>query len=208
MLTRCRTFQEAVRRFNAWAQDPKPKPLDPSLRGAIFKAGVIDNADANIDILKKYWAKGESVDGKLVVLSALSSAKDAEAIKNKIVTFLFNTKPASDSVDVADMHFLSSPLAHNYVARGLVWNHIKNNWESALAKMGNPIIVDRFIRLSLNGFTEADDIAEVEAFFQDKDVTSFNRSLEQAKDKSRGRAAYKKRDAAALKEWLTTNKYI
>ncbi|KAF3358459.1 hypothetical protein VdG1_00019 [Verticillium dahliae VDG1] len=49
--------------------------------------------------------------------------------------------------------------------------------------------------------------AEIDAFFAGKDTAGFNRTLETAKDKIRGRAAYRQRDAAALKAWLAANGY-
>ncbi len=87
------------------------------------------------------------------------------------------------------------------------WNHMKNNWDAVRVKINNIIVLDRYIKQVLARFTNDEDVEEVTEFFKDKDVKGFDRSLENAKDKSRGRAAYKKRDAAALKEWLAANGY-
>ena len=85
---------------------------------------------------------------------------------------------------------------------------MKANWDAVVGKMNNPIVIDRFVRLSLCHFTSHDDVADVDAFFKDKDTSSFNRTLEQTKDKSRARATYKERDAGAIKEWLAANNYL
>lgn len=85
---------------------------------------------------------------------------------------------------------------------------MKNNWDLAVAKLGNPIVVDRYVGISLNTFTDVAILDEIEQFFKDKDTSSFDRTLETAKDRIRGRAAYKKRDSDALKQWLSSNGYF
>lgn len=106
------------------------------------------------------------------------------------------------------MHVLGGNLANHAVGRALQWEFMKSNWDAAVAKLGNPIVVDRFVGLSLKTFTDVAVLDEIEAFFKDKDTHSFDRTLETAKDRIRGRAAYKTRDAAALKQWLSTNGYL
>lgn len=103
---------------------------------------------------------------------------------------------------------LSGALASNRVARPLLWKYIRENWGQIEKKIGgNPIVLDRFINVSLSKFTSHKDVEDIEAFFSDKDTSAYNRTLESAKDKVRGRASYKERDAAVLKEWLVANKY-
>ena len=73
--------------------------------------------------------------------------------------------------------------------------------------MANPVILDRFVRLTLGRFTEAKYLDEIDNFFKDKDTASFNRTLEQVKDNVRGRVTYRQRDTSIIKEWLEANKY-
>lgn len=161
-----------------------------------------------MQVLKKEWFNTKAIDGKLIALSCLATVEDANLIKNNLVPFNFNSSPPSNSVPAADMHVLGGNLAAHPTGRVIQWEFMKSNWDLVVAKLGNPIVVDRFIGLSLKTFTDVAVIADAEAFFKDKDTHSFDRTLETAKDRIRGRAAYKTRDAAALKEWLSTNKYI
>lgn len=85
---------------------------------------------------------------------------------------------------------------------------MKANWDAVIAKLGNPVVVDRYMNLSLSRFTDEAVVQDIEEFMKDKDTKSFDRTLGTVKDKIRGRAAYKARDAAALKEWLGVNGYI
>lgn len=155
--------------------------------------------------MKKEWETTTSPDGKDFALAAAGHINDPELIQNKVIPFLFGT--ASDCVPSGDMHALGSVLAANPVGRPLLWKWLQENWDKATEKMANPVILDRFVRLTLGKFNDVKYLAEIDAFFQDKDTSSFNRTLEQVKDNVRGRVAYRERDAAVLKEWLTANKY-
>ena len=207
MLMFIRAVEEAYKRFNAWAEDPEANPIYASIRGSVYRSALEKDPARAVDLLKKEWFNTKSVDGKLVCLSVLGLCKDADLVKNNLLPFNFNTTPASNSVPSADMHALGNSLAVNRVARPIQWQFIKDNYDAAISKLGNPIVVDRFINLSLSKFTTLDAVKDIEEFFKDKDTKSFDRTLETAKDKIRGRAAYKERDAAALKEWLVANGY-
>jgi hypothetical protein len=156
--------------------------------------------------LKKEWETTTSPDGKDFALSAIGHIRDTNLINTKVIPFLFNT--TSDSVPSGDIHTLSGVLSANSTARPLLWKWLQENWEQATAKMANPVILDRFIRLTLGKFTEVKYLDEIEAFFEHKDTAGFNRTLEQVKDNVRGRVAYRQRDAGIIKEWLAANKYI
>lgn len=105
------------------------------------------------------------------------------------------------------MHALGGGLGGNRIARPLQWEFVKQNYDAVVAKLGNPIVVDRFINVSLRRFTDEAAIADIEEFFKDKDTKSFDRTLGTVKDKIRGNAAYKQRDGEALKKWLGENGY-
>lgn len=172
----------------------------------MYRAGVKTDPAKAYEVLKKEWETTSSPDGKDFALAALGHIRDEGIINDKVIPFLFNT--GSDSVPTADMHSVGSVLSANSVARPLLWKFFQENWDKACAKMANPIILDRFIKLSLNKFTDAKYLDEIDAFFADKDTAGYDRTLEQVKDSVRGRVAYRTRDANLLKEWLTANKYI
>ncbi|PHH70717.1 hypothetical protein CDD82_6963 [Ophiocordyceps australis] len=199
---------EALKRFNAWVKSPQDSPIHPSLRGPVWCAAVRKEPSRAVEVLKKEWFNTTSIDGKLICLQALSATDDESLLRKSIVPFNFNTSPPSDSVPAADMHALGMGLSKNATGRVVQWEYMKNNWGACVAKLGNPIVVDRFIRVSLGGFTDAAVIDDIDAFFKDKDTSSFNRTLGTVKDKIRGRAAYKARDAAGIREWLGTNGYL
>lgn len=211
MLTVCSVTEEALKRFAAHSASPKDNPLHADLRAPIYRAALKSNPVDTTAFLKNEWFSTSAIDGKEVSLTVLGNCPDEDVIKSTLLPFLFNISPpapASDSIPGGDMHILASSLASNHTARPLLWQFIKENWDQIQQKIGgNPILVDRFINVSLSKFTTYKDVGEIEEFFENKDTTAFDRTLGTAKDKVRGRAAYRERDSAVLKEWLVANGY-
>ncbi|KAL7624561.1 hypothetical protein AAE478_006128 [Parahypoxylon ruwenzoriense] len=202
-------IKKAKSLFDSWADEGTP--LHPNLRTVAYRAGVkLDPAKA-VKALKKEWYSGASIDGKEVCLSSLGHVRDADLISESLLPFNCDSSPPappSESVPSGDMHSLGSTLANNSVARPIQWKYTQDNWEKLTVKMANPVVLDRFVKLTLNKFTDAKYIGEIESFFADKDTSAFGRTLEQVKDAIRGRAAYRERDAAIIKEWLGSNGYL
>lgn len=202
--------EEALKRWKAYVESPESNPLPPALRTPVFRVAVKHDPVKAVEVLKKEWFTTKSIDGKEVCLSAISAARDTELVKKTILPFLFNRSPpapASESVPSSDMHVLASGLGANASAREAQWQYLQAHWDDCVVKAGNNVVVDRLVSTSLSKFADADKISEIDAFFAGKDTAGFNRTLETAKDKIRGRAAYRQRDAAALKAWLAAHGY-
>jgi len=209
-LTRQRrsSLKQAKSLFDSWAKDGNA--LQPNLRSVAYRAGIKLSPEDAVAAIKKEWYSGTAVDGKEVSLAALAQVDD-EAIISKLLPFLFDSSPpaaASESVPSADMHTLGGGLAANGTARPLLWKYMQENWKQLETKMANPVVIDRFLKLSLNKFTDVKYVDEVDKFFADKDTSAYNRTLEQIKDAIRGRAAYRERDSAVIKEWLKAHGYL
>jgi aminopeptidase N len=202
---------EAAKRFDAWVADKGANPIHPNLRSPVYRVAIKRQPEKAIDVLKKEWYTTPAIDGKEICLSTMGTVKSEQIIKETLLPFLFNLSPpapASESVPSGDMHILGSSLAANSAARAVQWEFMKADWGTRLAKLGNPVVVDRFIGVSLSKFTDLAAIDDITAFFEGKDTAGFDRTLETVKDKIRGRAAYKSRDAEALKAWLTAEGYV
>ncbi|KAF4589807.1 aminopeptidase 2 [Ophiocordyceps camponoti-floridani] len=175
------TVDEALGRFDAWVSDPEKNPIPPSLRVAVWRAAARADAKRAFAVLKKEWSTTKSVDGKLLCLQAMGAAQDEEAIRTAILPFNFGT--SSDSVPAGDMHVLGQALAEHPVGRDAQWAYLKANWEACVAKLGNPIVLDRFVRLSLGSFVDEGVVSDMDAFFEGKDTGAFNRTLGTVRDR-------------------------
>ncbi|KAK3400603.1 peptidase family M1-domain-containing protein [Sordaria brevicollis] len=204
-------IDEAFKRWNAWRADPTGAPIPADLRLPVYRAAIKRDAANAVAAIKHEWFTTPAIDGKEVCLQALGQVTDEALIKDVLLPFLFDSAPPAhprDSVPGADMHILSGNLAGNRIARPLLWAYLRDNWDKFNAKLGgNPILVDRMVNVSLPKFADLETLKDIEEFFNKVSTKGFDRTLEQVKDKIRGRASYKIRDAEGVKGWLKANGY-
>jgi aminopeptidase N len=211
VLTSHRVGTQAFQRWSAYQSAPSASPIAADLRAPVYRAAILQDASSAVAALKKEWFTTPAIDGKEICLQALGHTADEAVIKDVLLPFLFNLSPpapATDSIPPGDMHIMAGVLAANRVGRPLLWAFLRDNWEQANAKLGgNPILMDRMINVSLPKFADLETLREIETFFEGVSTKGFDRTLEQVKDRIRGRAAYKARDAKVVKEWLVANGY-
>jgi hypothetical protein len=106
------------------------------------------------------------------------------------------------------MHTGAAALAMNPKTRSGLWQFIKDNWEMVRGRLsGNMVVLDRFLKLSLQKFTDLGTEKDIRAFFKDKDNRGYDRTLGVISDTIKGRAGYRMRDREVLLEWLKTHGY-
>lgn len=201
--------EKAKSLFDSWADEGTP--IHPNLRTVVFRVAIKTQPEKAVKALKKEWFTGKGIDAKEVCLASLGHVRDPEIISKSILPFncdMSPPAPPSESVPSGDMHSLGGALSNNAIGRPLQWKYMQENWEKLTTKMANPVVLDRFVKLTLQKFTHTKYIDEIDAFFKDKDTSAFDRTLEQVKDAIRGRAAYRERDAAVIKGWLGANGYL
>ncbi len=192
---------EGLKRFAAHTADPKAHPIHADLRQVVYRIALNNSPGPAVSFLKNEWQTTVAPDGKEVCLLAIGHISDEAVASSILLPFLFDT--GADTIPSGDMHILGSGLAQNRVTRSMLWAYIQQHWDEIQQKTGNPVVLDRFVRVSLSYFSESTALDEIEAFFKDKDVSAFNRTLETVKDTIRGRVAYRERDAAVLREVST-----
>ncbi|KAK4166965.1 peptidase family M1-domain-containing protein [Cladorrhinum sp. PSN259] len=203
--------QAAFQRWSAYQSNPTESPIPANLRAPVYRSAIIKAPAEAVAALKKEWYTTPAIDGKEICLQALGHTSNEDIIKNVILPFLFNPSPPAapaDSVPGADMHILGGGLAGNRKARPLMWAYLKENWDQLNVKLGgNPILIDRLVNVSLGKFVDFVSLKDIETFFDGVETKGFDRTLEQVKDKVRGRASYRERDAQGIKGWLVENGY-
>lgn len=112
--------------------------------------------------------------------------------------------------DVAtqDVHTGGAALAMNHKTRALFWKHIQENFETIYARFSkNIVVLDRFLKLSLQKFNDRETEQEIKKFFAGRDNRGYDRTLGVVSDTILGRASYKERDAGVILEWLKIHGY-
>ena len=126
------------------------------------------------------------------------------ALAREFMNFQF-----SEQVALQDTHFGSASLASNPKARKALWDYVRHDWAKVSQRLSaRPIVMDRFIKMSLSKFASHEMQEEIANFFQDKDTERWNRAVVQVVDIVRANASYRERDEALALEWLQTHKYV
>ena len=115
----------------------------------------------------------------------------------------------SDRVAIQDIHSPGTMLGGNAKTRNVQWECIRDNWETVKAKTaGSSVVMDRYLRLSLNKFANRRVGEEIKTFFEGKDNRGYDRSLGLIQDAVQSNSAYKERDEGVIGEWLEAREYV
>jgi aminopeptidase N len=193
---------EAQRRFELFINDSDKSAIHPSLRSAIFQIAICHaTTDKEYNSLKQEWHTTTSIDGREITLRAMGRLQ-TPALLTDYLTFLFT------SVATQDIHTGAVALAANSTARLGLWYYIKEHFEAVREKLGgNMVVLDRFLKMSLQKFSNRGMEKEIAGFFEGRDNRGYDRMLRVVKDTILGRAGYRERDGEAILGWLKANDY-
>lgn len=194
---------EAKKRFTALTKNGDKQAIHPSLRLPIFKIAVKEGGREAYEAVLNEYTHSTSVDGKEIALQALGRVQD-KALAKEYLDWSF-----SGAVATQDMHTPSRALTLNSKVRPVVWDYIKANWPMLRERMGgNMVVLERYLRMSLNKFASYEVERDVEGFFKDKDNTGYDRGLAVVSDTIKGAARYKEHDLEIIREWLSAHGYV
>lgn len=196
-----RTIEEAKKRFQRYVSGDR-EAVHPSLRLPVFRINVAEGGKEAYKAVQNEYLTTASIDGQEICLQALGRVQTTELV-NDFMDFQF-----SDRVKVQDIHSGSIALAANPEARDTLWQYIKDHWDTVRGKLsGNFVVLDRYLKNSLQKFASHDKERDIASFFKDKDTKGFDRGLVQVSDTVRGNANYKERDEQLVLEWLQAHGY-
>ena len=114
----------------------------------------------------------------------------------------------SDDVATQDKHSGSVSLANNSSARGEMWAYIKSHWHKIHEQLsGNSVVLNRYVKMSLQSFASHEIGQDIKHFFADKDTKGYDTGVAQVLDTITRNANYKGRDEKLALEWLQAHGY-
>lgn len=195
-----RVVAEAKQKFNSYVSG-NTSAIHPNLRAAVFGIAIRHGGKTEFDAVKAEWHSTTSVDGRDLALRALGRINDTSLLPS-FFDLLFT------DVATQDMHTGAMALAVNPRTRPALWKYLQENFEAIREKLSkNMVVLDRFLRLSLNKFNDLETEKEISTFFEGRDNRGYDRTLAIVKDTIVGRAGYKERDAKVILEWLSAHGY-
>lgn len=204
MLKYARIITEAKKRFHAFTAGDDASAIHPSLRSAIFHIAITEGGKEEYEAVKRYYSSTTSTDGKEIALQAMGRVKTPELARD-FLDFAF-----SPAVAIQDVHSAGISLATNAKTKLILWEYIKEHWDSKVYPYlrDNMVVFERFLRVSLNKFASFDVERDIQKFFEGKDNRGYDRGLGVIADTIKAAAKYKERDAALVKEWLCAHGYL
>jgi aminopeptidase N len=196
--------KEAKQQFSDYFSSKSSSAIHPSLRSAVFRIAITEGGSSEYEAVKNEFQSTSSIDGKEIALQSLGRVQSPDLAKD-FLQFMF-----SPAVAVQDVHSGASALAANGKTRNEVWQFIKTHWDDKVYPRlsGNMVVLERFLRMSLNKFASAEVKADIEKFFEGKDNKGYDRALGVISDTLAGNSKYKERDASLIREWLGAHGYM
>ena len=195
------TVSESQKRFKSFIDGDK-KAIHPSLRAAVYRIAIKFGGNDAYKAVQNEYMTTTSVDGKEITLQSMGQVQTADLAKD-YMTFGF------DKVAIQDLHSVGGSLANNSKVRDNVWFYVKENWPMIREKLGgNMVVLERFLRTSLQKYATFEMEKDIDAFFKDKNKGGIDRGLAVVSDTVKGNAKYRERDVEVVREWLKAHGYL
>jgi aminopeptidase 2 len=186
--------RERFARFAAGDADALP----PDLRAGAFKAVVARGGRAEFEAVMKIYADAEQQELRVAALQALGASPDAALVRRALE---FNLH--GGGVRSQDLMYIVASAAANPAGRRVAWEYLREQWVPIKARLdGGGFLLTRLVSLSTASLASDADAADVEAFFAVHGTPGTVRTVAQSVEKVRAAAAWLRRDANAVAEWL------
>ena len=195
------TIKKAKAIFSEYSSGNKDA-IHPSLRNAVFRLAIENGGKDAYEIVKNEYLNTTSIDGKEITLGAMGRVQTTDLV-NDFLDFQF-----SDKVAVQDIHTGAFSLAINGKARDAFWRYVKSNWDTVYNKLSaNSVVLDRYLKNTLNRFSSHEMERDITMFFEGKDTKGYDKGLSQISDTVKANADYRQRDGKLVLKWLQAHGY-
>jgi aminopeptidase N len=172
--------------------------LPPDLRAGAFKAVVARGGRAEFEAVMKIYTDADQQELRVAALQALGASPDAALVRRALE---FNLH--GGGVRSQDLMYIVASAAANPAGRRVAWEYLREQWEPIKARLdGGGFLLTRLVSLSTASLASDADAADVEAFFATRGTAGTVRTVAQSVEKVRAAAAWLRRDAAHVAEWL------
>lgn len=186
--------EEANRRFQAHSSGGDQISAD--LRSAVY-ATVLRHGDAaTFDEMLRLFKVQDLHEEKERIMRTLGSVKD-EALIKRVLEFSI-----SDKVRSQDSVFVLGGACGGKLGQEMVWKFTQENWDLLHSRYSGGFLLSRLVSIATGNFSSEDKAQEVEAFFNTHPAPAAERTIQQSLENIRLKAAWLKRDAAEIEEWL------
>lgn len=174
--------------------------INADIRGAVYAIVAIYGNATILDQLLKIYDQTQDGQEKRRILNALAGAgcNDGSLVE-RVLEFLM-----SDKVLVSDAPLVLERMGSHDKPCRIAWDFVKTHWEEMVRSFhsGGGKLLPHTIEGLVSSFNHDEIIREAEEFLQAHPLDGGERAVARALEKSRSNAAWHKRDAEDISEWL------
>ena len=184
----------ARQRFTRYVEDPAA--IHPDLRGVVLSLTGQTGDRAIYDQLWRMENETALQEEKIRLLLALTRFTDLELLRETLERSL------SEEVRIQDTISVVTGVASNHRGRDLAWSFIKDNWAEFDRRYGSGGFgLMRLVSVCGN-FTNAEQLADVERFFQEHPTPAAERTIRQAVERIKLNIHWLERNRDEIADWL------
>ncbi|KAI5862098.1 peptidase family M1-domain-containing protein [Durotheca rogersii] len=177
--------------------------VHPNIRGSVFSIALKYGGKEEYDSVLDFFHKSTNSDERNTALRCIGRAKDPALIQQTLNFVL------SGEVKSQDIYLPASGLRSHAEGIDALFDWLTEKWPEVYERLsGNPPILGSIVTICTSSFAKPEQLARVEAFFQDIDVKNFAQPLAQSKDAIRSKIAWLERDREDVAAWVRENGYI
>nr|KAF6296479.1 aminopeptidase puromycin sensitive [Myotis myotis] len=193
------TLEEARRRFKDHVEGKQI--LSADLRSPVYLTVLKHGDGTTLDIMIKLHKQADMQEEKNRIERVLGATLSPELIQ-KVLTFALSEEVRpQDTVSV-----IGGVAGGSKHGRKAAWKFIKDNWEELYNRYQGGFLISRLIKLSVEGFAVDKMAGEVKAFFESHPAPSAERTIQQCCENILLNAAWLKRDAESIHQYLLQRK--
>uniref|UniRef100_A0A8C7D679 Puromycin-sensitive aminopeptidase n=1 Tax=Oncorhynchus kisutch TaxID=8019 RepID=A0A8C7D679_ONCKI len=193
------TLEEARRRFKDHVEGKQI--LSADLRSPVYLTVLKHGDSATLDTMLKLHKQADMQEEKNRIERVLGAISAPDLIQ-KVLTFALSedVRP-QDTVSV-----IGGVAGSSKHGRKAAWKFVKDNWEELHNRYQGGFLISRLIKLSLDGFAIDKMAAEVKSFFESHHAPAAERTVQQCCENILLNAAWLKRDADDIHQYLLKRK--
>ena len=193
-------LDEAAKRFARYLRDPAS--LHPDVRGVVYALVGQEADEATYETLWDLERKAALQEEQVRLLVALTQPRDEGLLRETLRRSLTDAVRSQDAVVVITSVAMSRPS----VGRDLAWNFVKENWDELYRRYAESgFLIRRLVQIA-QAFTTPQAAKDVDRFFRARAAPEVNRAVQQATEKIRVNAAWRKRNGKELDRWFSSKR--
>uniref|UniRef100_A0A672SL31 Aminopeptidase n=1 Tax=Sinocyclocheilus grahami TaxID=75366 RepID=A0A672SL31_SINGR len=193
------TLEEARRRFREHVEGKQILPAD--LRSPVYLTVLKHGDSTTLDTMLKLHKQADMQEEKNRIERVLGAIPAPDLIQRVLNFALSEEVRPQDTVSV-----IGGVAGSSKQGRKAAWKFVKDNWEELHNRYQGGFLISRLIKLTVDGFAIDKMAAEVKSFFESHHAPAAERTVQQCCENILLNAAWLKRDAEDIHQYLLQRK--